>query len=177
MSGKQQNILLSALSAVVAGLNSLGTVLIFLLVLIINTDVFSRFLFNAPIDGVKEIVELSIVAIVFLQLGDTVRAGKLARSDALYNRILASKPRLGHWMGVFFELAGAVFFAAILIGAMPLFIEAFERGYYVGNKGMFIMQVWPVRLILVIGCMTTVLVFVTRIVAHLKALLEDIKIP
>lgn len=173
MSENQQNIFVKALYAVVTGLNSLGTVLIFVLVLLINTDIFSRFLFNAPIDGIKEIVELSIVAIVFLQLGDAVHAGKLARSDAFYHRIVARHPRLGHGMSVFFDLAGAIFFTAILIGALPLFIDAFEREYYVGNQGMFMMHVWPVRLILVIGCITTALIFISRAVIHLKALFGE----
>ena len=173
MTGENENLLLRALSFIVSCLNSLGTILIFVLVLIINTDVLSRFLFNAPIDGVKEIVELSIVAIVFLQLGDAVRADKLPRSDALYTRIVADKPRLGHSMSVFFDLAGVIFFIAILVGAIPLFVDAFVRNYYVGNQGMFMMHIWPVRLILVIGCTTTILVFVARIAGHLKALLKD----
>ena len=63
-------------SKLVAGLNSIGTVIIFAMMIIINVDVFSRFLFNAPFDGVTELVELSIVAIVFLQLGDAVRCGR-----------------------------------------------------------------------------------------------------
>jgi TRAP-type C4-dicarboxylate transport system permease small subunit len=169
---QQENILFRGLLKIVAALNSFGSLMILWLVVIINADVFSRFVFNAPIDGVKELVELSIVAIVFLQLPDAVRAGKLIRSDALFQRVIASNPRLGHWMGVLFDFAGAVFFVAILFGGIPLFIDAFDRGYYIGNQGMFMMPVWPVRLILVIGCVATVFVFLTFIVARLKLLLD-----
>ncbi len=97
-------------SSLVAGLNSVGTVWIFALMVIINVDVLSRFLFNAPIQGVTEIVELSIVGIVFLQISDAVRAGRLTRSDGLYRQILKRRPVLGYVMGIFFDLAGTIFF-------------------------------------------------------------------
>lgn len=168
---EHQNIVGKAFSAFVAGLNSIGSVLIFVLVIIINLDVFSRFLFNAPIDGVTELVELSIVAIVFLQLGDAVRSGRLTRSDGLYSRILERKPRVGHIMGGVFDLAGAVFFVTIIVGGIPRFIDAWERGYFAGNKGIFTLPVWPVRLILVIGAATVVFVFLGLAWRHLAALM------
>ncbi len=59
----------SILEIVLSNLNSIGSVWIFVLTLLINADAFGRKLFHSPIDGVNEIVELSIVGIVFLQLG------------------------------------------------------------------------------------------------------------
>ena len=164
------NIITRAFSAFVAGLNSAGGALIFALVVMINLDVFSRFLFNAPIDGVTELVELSIVAIVFLQLGDAVRNGRLTRSEGLYNKIQEKNPRLGHILGAFFDLAGAAFFITIIAGSIPRFIDAWERNYYAGNKGIFVVPVWPVRLILVIGAVTVVFVFFGLFWRHLSAL-------
>ena len=148
-----------AFSALVAGLNGIGTTWIFVLMLIINVDVLSRFLFNLPIQGVAEIVELSIVGIVFLQISDAVRAGRLTRSDGLYMQILKRRPVIGHVMGVVFDLAGTVFFIFILLGAVPRLIEAYERGYFAGNEGLFVVPVWPIRLILVIGCIVVALQF------------------
>ena len=162
------NILSRAFSSFVAGLNSVGTALIFALVVMINVDVFSRFLFNAPIDGVTELVELSIVAIVFLQLADAVRTGRLIRSEGLYSRLQQKNPRLGHILGAFFDLAGAIFFITIIIGGIPRFIDAWERGYFSGNKGIFVVPVWPVRLVLVIGALTVVMVFLGLAWNHLR---------
>ena len=88
----------------VFSLNGIGTLWIFLIMLLINTDVLLRFLFNAPIDGVTEIVEVSIAGIVFLQLADAIRAGRLTRSDGLFNKIKANKPVLGQWMDIFLSL-------------------------------------------------------------------------
>ena len=166
----QGNLITRAFSKFVAGLSSVGGVLIFALIVMINLDVFSRFLFNAPIDGVTELVELSIVAIVFLQLGDAVRNGRLTRSDGLYRKIQAKSPRLGHILGALFDLGGIVFFATIIAGSIPRFIDAWERGYYSGNKGIFVVPVWPVRLIIVIGATTVVLVFAGLVWRHLVAL-------
>jgi len=158
-------------SRFVAGLNSVGGVLIFGLVIMINLDIFSRFLFNAPIDGVTELVELSIVAIVFLQLADAVRNGRLTRSDGLYSKVREKSPRVGHLLGVFFDLAGAAFFLTLIAGSIPRFIDAWERGYYSGNKGIIVIPVWPVRLIIVIGAVTVVFVFLGLVRRHLVALL------
>ena len=157
-------------SKLVAGLNSAGTVIIFVMMILINVDVISRFLFNAPIDGVTELVELSIVAIVFLQLGDAVRCGRLTRSDSLYSRLLERRPKIGHLLGLVFDLAGAFFFSAILFGALPLLRDAWERGYYAGNKGLVVIPIWPVRLILVIGCITVTLVFLGFVKKHISAI-------
>lgn len=167
---EQGNIITRAFSWFVSGLNSAGGALIFALIVMINLDVFSRFLFNSPIDGVTELVELSIVAIVFLQLSDAVRSGRLTRSDGLYNKLCDRSPKAGHLLGVFFDLAGAAFFLTIIAGSIPRFIDAWERGYYSGNKGIFVVPVWPVRLILVIGAVTVVFVFFGLVWRHISAL-------
>ena len=163
------NPIIRAFSALVSGLNSVGTVWIFALMVIINVDVLSRYLFNAPIQGVAEIVELSIVGIVFLQISDAVRAGRLTRSDGLYMQILKRRPVVGRVLGVIFDLAGAAFFIFILLGAVPRLIEAYERGYFAGNEGLFVVPVWPIRLILVVGCIVVALQFVLLAWRNLQA--------
>ena len=92
------------LTRLLVGLNGIGSVWIFVLMLVINTDAFSRTLFTAPIYGVNEIIELSIVAIVFLQLGDALRNRRLTRSDGFFNLALERVPALGRAMGALFDL-------------------------------------------------------------------------
>lgn len=157
-------------SVVVACLNSIGTGWIFALMILINADVLSRYLFNAPIQGVAEIVELSIVGIVFLQISDAVRAGRLTRSDGLYQQILKRYRIFGYYMNILFNLAGCFFFFCILLGAIPRLVEAYERGYFAGNEGLFVMPVWPIRLILVIGCIAVSIQFLVLAWASLKQL-------
>lgn len=65
------------------GANILGTVLIVGLVLIICIDVVGRETIGAPLAGVPEMVTVCIVAIVFLQVPQALKAGRLTRSDGL----------------------------------------------------------------------------------------------
>ena len=167
---EQGNFISRTFSRFVAALNSMGGVLILGMIVMINLDVFSRFLFNHPIDGVTELVELSIVAIVFLQLADAVRNGRLTRSTGLFSKICEKSPRLGHILGAIFDLAGAAFFVTIISGSIPRFIEAWERDYFAGNQGIFVVPVWPVRLVIVIGAITVVFVFLGLVMQHIKAL-------
>jgi TRAP-type C4-dicarboxylate transport system permease small subunit len=143
-------------SRLVAILNSTGGILIFGIVIIINLDIVSRFLFNSPIDGVTELVELSIVAIVFLQLADTVRQGRLTRSDGLYSVICKKNPRIGHALGTFFDIARLA--------------DAWAQKYYVGNIGIVVIPVWPVRLVIVVGAIAVVFVFIGLAKRHIAAL-------
>jgi TRAP-type mannitol/chloroaromatic compound transport system permease small subunit len=167
---KPGNVILRGFSAWVSGLNGIGTILIFFMMLLINLDVLSRYLFNAPVEGVTELVELSIVCIVFLQISDAIRAGRLTRSDGLYSRITSHAPAAGHLLGIIFDLTGALFFLAILYGSLPRLIEAWRGGYYAGNVGIFTFPVWPIRLILVVGCVTAIVVFVQFICRHIAAM-------
>lgn len=160
----------------VFSLNSIGTAWIFLIMLLINADVLLRFLFKKPIDGVTEMVSISIVGIVFLQLSDSIREGRLTRSDGFFNKVLEVKPTLGAIMDLVFSICGVVFFCVILTGAIPFFLDAWKGGYFIGTEGIFTFPKWPVRLILVISCFTVILVFLEKIIRDLRALLKHEKI-
>lgn len=160
----------------VFSLNSIGTAWIFLIMLLINADVFLRFLFRMPIDGVTEIVSLSIVGIVFLQLSDAVRAGRLTRSDGFFNQVVEKKPKIGAVLSIFFDICGVIFFSVILFGAVPFFVDAWTGGYFIGTEGIFTFPKWPVRLILVISCFTVILVFLEKIIKDVSALMHSEKV-
>ena len=154
----------------VFALNSIGTLWIFAIMVIMNTDIFMRFVFGAPIDGVTEIIEISIAGIVFLQLADAVRAGRLTRSDGLFNKLSASRPKLGHIFGFFFDLCGAIFFICILMGGIPMFVDAWVGNEYSGVDGVFTVVVWPIRFIMVISCISVVGVFISFMINHILSL-------
>ena len=158
-SGVTPKILAFLFDRVLVGLNSLGSIWIFLLVLLINADAFGRKLLATPIDGVPELIELSIVGIVFLQLGDATRHGRLTRSDGILRGIQKRWPAVGRLQEAVFDLLGALFMALILYGSVPIFIESVEKGFYAGVEGLVTFPVWPVKLIIVIGCSVTLLQF------------------
>lgn len=138
--------------ALTAGLNVLGTLLILALMVLVNMDVLGRGVFNAPVSGVPEMVSMSIVAIVFLQVAQTFRRGRLTRSDAILGFVGRHSPRVRHAIDLVFSIAAIVLIWQVLSASMPLFVKAWVRGTYEGTIGDFTAPVWPVKLIILIGC-------------------------
>jgi TRAP-type mannitol/chloroaromatic compound transport system permease small subunit len=162
----------SAFDRLVGGLNGIGTIWIFALMLLINLDILGRALLNTPVPGVFEIVEVSIVGIVFLQVGHTLRVGRLTRSEAIFSRLIARVPRLGHFLGAFYELTGAVLFAFLLRGTMPRVADAWSQNFYVGDTGIFRIPIWPIYLLIAIGCAVMILQFIVQAAEHGRRMLR-----
>ena len=154
----------------IESLNAIGTICIFAVMVLINLDIFGRFLFSHPVPGVKELVELSIVAIVFLQLPHTLKVGRITRSDAAFSKLLARLPRLGHALSAVYNLTGALLCAFITYGSVPRFTQAWTGNHYVGNQGIFVAPVWPVRMIIIIGCVCLTIQFAILLWRDLAAM-------
>ena len=131
---------------VVSVLNSLGSLWIFALMLIINIDIVGRTALNLPLRGVPELVKLSIVAIVFIQLGHTLRSGRMTRSDGLLRMLRVRLARTSHGITLVFNLAGAALFVLLYHASQPFFLEAWATGEYVGIQGYVSYPVWPVQI-------------------------------
>jgi TRAP-type mannitol/chloroaromatic compound transport system permease small subunit len=140
-------------------MNSIGTVWILLLMVLVNADIFGRWLFNSPVTGTKEVVEFSIVCIVYLQLGHALKSGRMTRSDAVFARLLRTRPWLGHALGAAINLMGAAFLALIFWNAIFRALNAYERGLFMGSRGFFTLPLWPLELILVIGTLVVTVQF------------------
>ena len=143
-------------------LNALGTLWIIALMLLINTDVLGRNLFKAPVRGVTELVALSIVGIVFLQLADTLHSGRFTRADVLLDSLKRRRPVFAARLQAFFHLVGAGLMGVILWAAWRPLVEAIAIREYVGAIGDFTAPVWPVRLIMRVGLGATWITFVLR---------------
>ena len=141
------------------GLNMAGTVLIFALVVLINSDVIGRAVFGAPVSGVPELVTLSIVAIVFLQIAQTVGVGRLTRSDALLNVVARQWPLARRVIECLFNLLAAALLAILFSSSLGLFEKSWRKQTFIGAVGDFTAPVWPVKLIILIGCIALVLQF------------------
>ena len=141
-------------------LNALGTLWIVALMLLINTDVIGRDFFNAPVRGVTELVSLSIVGIVFLQLADTLATGRMTRADVLLDRLKRTTPWLAAALQALYHLVGAALMGVILWAAWEPLVESVRIQEYVGAVGDFTAPVWPVRLIMLVGICATLITFV-----------------
>jgi len=133
-------------------LNSIGTVWIFILMIVIVTDVIGRTVFTRPLAGVPELVSLSIVGIVFLQIGQALRSGRITQVDTLLQVLDRHMPRASALLQGLYGLLGMALFIALYNACLPLFISAWQNGDYVGVEGYITYPVWPVRLFMLIGC-------------------------
>ncbi|MGA0025507.1 MAG: TRAP transporter small permease subunit [Burkholderiales bacterium] len=140
-------------------LNVAGALLVLTLLVIINIDSLSRTFLSISFLGVTEVVELSLVAIVFLQLGDAVRSGRLTRSDGLLTLLGERAPRLRALLHLVFDLIAAAFMALIVAGGVPRMIESYQRGEFKGTAQLFTVPEWPVKLIIVIGATAAIVAF------------------
>src|SRR3989338_1924478 len=72
---------------VMAVLNAIGTAWVAAITVLICDDVLGRALFSFPLIGVPEIVKVSVVAIVWLQMAHTLKIGGHLRSDVVLSRL------------------------------------------------------------------------------------------
>jgi TRAP-type C4-dicarboxylate transport system permease small subunit len=146
-----ENAIPAPIGRVVAVLAAIGTGWILVIMALICADVIGRGAFNAPILGVPELVQFSIVGIVFLQLPQTLRMGGLTRSDLLLSRVQRTYPRLGHAMELLFQLVGLALCVIIVATTWPLMIQAFKNSEFYGSTGVIQVPTGPLKCIIMIG--------------------------
>ncbi len=162
--------LAKAINAFTAGLNVIGTLLIIAIMLLVNSDVIGRSLLNAPISGVPEMVSMSIVAIVFLQVAHTFRVGRMTRSDALLGWIGRKSLRVRAFMELLFLGGAFAIMLQVFNASVPLFAKSWERNTFEGTIGDFTAPIWPVKLIILIGCATLLLQLALSMINAINAL-------
>jgi TRAP-type C4-dicarboxylate transport system permease small subunit len=139
-----------------AGLNAIGSVWVAALTLLICADILGRVLFASPLVGVPEIVKVSIVAIVWLQIPHTLKAGGHLRSDVLL-RYMPGRVRAA--VDLFAFVLGAVVFALLVYSGWDTMIQAWEMGEFEGEEPVRV-PTYPLRSIVLLGAALTALQFV-----------------
>ncbi len=157
-----------AFNRLIIGMNALGSLWILFLVLMVTADALGRSFFSHPIAGVTELIQISILGIVFLQLADAIRTGRLTRADSVLSLVGAKRPRIAYAMEALFSLLGAIFMGLGLWGSIPLLVEAIQRNSYLGNQGVFTVIVWPVKAIIVLGLSVCLIEFLRQAVRSLR---------
>ena len=170
--GKALTVITRFIDALTMGLNVVGTLLIVALVILISADVFGRTLFSSPVSGVPEMVSMSIVAIVFLQAGQTLKMGRMTRSEAFLNYLKRKSKRLHAFVEMLFFAIAAMVVYILLSASLPFFIKSWKRDTFVGTVGDFIAPIWPVKLILLIGASALLAQLVIKVMQHFLILLS-----
>ncbi len=172
--------------AVAIGANAIGTAVILLLVVMMNTDVVARGVFHAPLLGVVELVIFSLVLIVFLQLPNVVRSNRLTRSDGFLMVLERRNRPLSNLLSRLIDGLAGIFMALIAWTMWPEFQEsihtchfvsqpefgppptgnffadlneAFGRCDYFGTPGIFTAPWWPAKLAICFGVMLCSVIF------------------
>ncbi|MEO1549230.1 MAG: TRAP transporter small permease subunit [Pseudomonadota bacterium] len=144
-------------SGVAMAANAAGTFVVIALIAVVNYDIIARGLFNKPFLGAVEVVQFSMVLIVFLQLPDVIRVGRLTRSDGFLNLMRVRRPTLGTWLSRGIDGISALFMVLVAVAIWPEFVEMWETKDFFGVPGVFTAPWWPVKLtIFLSACLCTV---------------------
>ena len=154
------NIFARAFDRFIAAINAMGTFWIFVMMMLINADVFMRYLFNSPVRGVPLVISLSIVAVVFLQMPDALRNGRFTRSDAVIGRLLVHRPKLGNFLELVYNVCGVFIMAILFHFTIPFFVKDYEQDVYAGNEGDFTLPLWPIGLTILVGTLCCVIQYI-----------------
>jgi len=119
----------------------------FVLTFIIMADIIGRGAFNAPVQGVREIVANSIVIIVFLQAGYAIRSRSMLSAEFVIDRFPLWARRAALAFGY---LLGVAFFALVIWGGWQLAIDSWVGGEFEG-EGALRVPSWPTRFMILFG--------------------------
>lgn len=144
--------------------NVAGTCAVLMLVVILNVDVVARGLFNAPLKGTYEIVQLAVVFIVFLQLADVVRVDRLTRSDGFLNLLYNRHPGLTANLRRIINALSAIFMGLIAYIMFPEFIKMWGTQDFFGIPGVFTVPWWPIKLVIASGSALACLIFALKVI-------------
>ena len=136
----------------------------FLLAIVITVDVTGRGLFERPLTGAVEIVANSIVVMVFLQAGESVRSRSMLRADFL---VASLGPRTSAALELICCLAGAVLFALIAYGSIEPMLRAIDRGEFEGIA--LRIATWPIYATIIFGSTLTTINYLALAVELVRA--------
>lgn len=146
--------------------NAVGTIVVIALIVVVNYDIVARGLFNKPFLGAYEIVQFSMVLIVFLQLPDVIRVGRLTRSDGFLGLTRRKSAPAGRVLSTFIELVSGVFMVIVAVAIWPEFLEMWDSQDFFGVPGVFTAPWWPVKLVIFLSACLCALHFGLRIVGE-----------
>ncbi|NND91233.1 MAG: TRAP transporter small permease subunit [Granulosicoccus sp.] len=145
--------------------NALGTLVVLALVAVVNYDAIARGALNRPFMGAVEVVQFSMVLIVFLQLPDVIRVNRLTRSDGFLILIGKRWPVLSRVLGQILNVIACVFMLLVAVAIWPEFLDMLETRDYFGIPGVFTAPWWPIKLVVFLSASLCCLLFALKVLA------------
>ena len=143
--------------------NATGTLVVLGLVVVVNYDVVSREAFHSPFNGAYELVQFSVVLIVFLQLPDVVRVNRLTRSDGFLSIAGDRWPLIASVLNRIINTIACIFMGLVAIAIWPEFLEMLETRDFFGVPGIFTAPWWPIKLAIFISSALCALLFALKV--------------
>ena len=158
------NLLTKIAGGVAMAANAAGTFVVIALITVVNYDIIARGLFNKPFLGAVEVVQFSMVLIVFLQLPDVIRVGRLTRSDGFLGLLARRNSFAGKSLSRFIDLLSMTFMLIIAVAIWPEFVEMWESNDFFGIPGVFTAPWWPVKLVIFLSAGLCALHFLIHVI-------------
>ncbi len=146
--------------------NVVGTLVVLGLVVIVNYDIVARGVFNLPFRGAYEVVQFSMVLIVFLQLPDVIRVDRLTRSDGLLFLIGDKYPCAAAALRRIINTGSAIIMTLIAIAIFPEFLDMWETKDFFGVPGIFTAPWWPIKLTIFCSAALCALIFALKVLGR-----------
>ena len=143
-------------------LNLASVFIIMFLMFFATTEIIGRYIFNSPVPGHVEIVELIMVGIVFFGIAYTERVGGHVRMELFVTRVL--KGRSYHIAEVITATLSMLVYIFILIYTFKATVFAHQIG---DNTAYLYWPTWPSKLAVPIGCFFLCVRFAIEIIQHI----------
>jgi len=129
----------------------IGTVWVLGVMLLVNSDVFGRLLFNSPVMGTPEIVQNSIAGLTFLVTGWATYLGAHVRSGMIKDRL---PQKAGDTIELISYMFGGLLFLGIVIASWKPMMLAWEVQDFQG-EGSLRVPTYPLWWIMIFGSLVS----------------------
>jgi C4-dicarboxylate transporter DctQ subunit len=151
-------------------LNLASVFIIMFLMFFATTEIVGRYLFNSPVPGHVEIVELIMAGVVFFGIAYTERVGGHVRMELFVTRVL--KGRAYHIAEAITAALSLFVYIFILIYTFKASVFAFQVG---DNTAYLYWPTWPSKFAVPLGSFFLCIRFLIEIIQHVSQAISGIE--
>jgi len=144
-------------------LNLASVFIIMFLMFFATTEIVGRYIFNTPVPGHVEIVELIMAGVVFFGIAYTERVGGHVRMELFVTRVL--KGRAYHTAEAVTAALSLFVYIFILIYTFKASVFAFQIG---DNTAYLYWPTWPSKFAVPLGSFFLCIRFLIEIIQHIS---------
>ena len=151
-------------------LNLASVFIIMFLMFFATTEIVGRYIFNTPVPGHVEIVELIMAGVVFFGIAYTERVGGHVRMELFVTRVL--KGRSYHIAEALTAALSLFVYVFILIYTFKASVFAFQMG---DNTAYLYWPTWPSKFAIPLGSFFLCIRFLIEIIQHVTQALAGVE--